>query len=260
MRVESWFPSAMQQYLDLLQDILDNGVERGDRTGTGTLGVFGRQLRFDLSDRFPLLTTKKLHLRSIIVELLWFLRGDTNVRWLQDRKVSIWDEWADETGDLGPVYGRQWRSWAAPDGRQIDQIANLVSQIRRNPDGSIASQTRTTSFGGGGSHSTSRFTYDSNGRLQGIRHEDPDGNLLHPEAELGYTYDAGERIAQGLVRRSADRRNGDCLDPGPQPAMCRIMGRPLMPDHVDRHRRAFERQWCAIQPSQRALFHQRRVG
>ena len=124
----------MQQYLDLLQDILENGVERGDRTGTGTLGVFGRQLRFDLSDRFPLLTTKKLHLRSIIVELLWFLRGDTNVKWLQDRKVSIWDEWADEDGDLGPVYGKQWRSWAAPDGRVIDQIQWVLDEIRNNPD------------------------------------------------------------------------------------------------------------------------------
>lgn len=124
----------MQQYLDLLQDILDNGVERGDRTGTGTLGVFGRQLRFDLSDRFPLLTTKKLHLRSIIVELLWFLRGDTNVKWLQERKVSIWDEWADESGDLGPVYGKQWRSWAAPDGRVIDQIQWVMDEIRNNPD------------------------------------------------------------------------------------------------------------------------------
>eukprot|EP00903_Cladosiphon_okamuranus_P003013 g3011.t1 len=124
----------MKQYLDLLEDILENGVERGDRTGTGTLGVFGRQMRFDLSERFPLLTTKKLHLRSIIVELLWFLRGDTNVRWLQDRKVKIWDEWADENGDLGPVYGKQWRSWAAPDGRVIDQIQWVLDEIRSNPN------------------------------------------------------------------------------------------------------------------------------
>lgn len=123
-----------QQYLDLLQDILANGVDRNDRTGTGTRGVFGRQMRFDLSDRFPLLTTKKLHLRSIIVELLWFLRGDTNVGWLQDRKVSIWDEWADENGDLGPVYGKQWRSWAAPDGRVIDQIQWVLDEIRTNPN------------------------------------------------------------------------------------------------------------------------------
>ena len=134
LRHESCFETGMKQYHDLLRDILDNGVERGDRTGTGTLGVFGRQMRFDLSDRFPLLTTKKLHLRSIIVELLWFLRGDTNVRWLQDRKVSIWDEWADENGDLGPVYGKQWRSWAAPDGRVIDQIQWVLDEIRTNPN------------------------------------------------------------------------------------------------------------------------------
>jgi thymidylate synthase len=124
-----------RQYLNLLADILANGVERGDRTGTGTLGVFGRQMRFDLSQGFPLLTTKKLHRKSIILELLWFLRGDTNVRWLQERGVSIWDEWADaETGELGPVYGKQWRSWTAPDGRVIDQIAAVQDAIRRNPE------------------------------------------------------------------------------------------------------------------------------
>ena len=123
-----------RQYLDLLADILANGVRRDDRTGTGTLGVFGRQMRFDLSAGFPLLTTKKLHLKSIILELLWFLRGDTNVRWLQERGVSIWDEWADGAGELGPVYGKQWRSWTAPDGRVIDQIANVVQQIRANPN------------------------------------------------------------------------------------------------------------------------------
>ena len=123
-----------RQYLDLLQDILDHGVERGDRTGTGTLGVFGRQMRFDLALGFPLLTTKKLHRKSIILELLWFLRGDTNVRWLQDRGVSIWDEWADAAGELGPVYGRQWRSWAAPDGRVIDQIAAVVEALKTNPN------------------------------------------------------------------------------------------------------------------------------
>ncbi len=122
-----------RQYLALLEDILQHGVQRGDRTGTGTLGVFGRQMRFDLSAGFPLLTTKKLHLKSIILELLWFLRGDTNVRWLQERGVSIWDEWADAAGELGPVYGKQWRSWAAPDGRTIDQMANVVEQIRANP-------------------------------------------------------------------------------------------------------------------------------
>jgi thymidylate synthase len=124
----------MRQYLDLLQDILDNGVDRPDRTGTGTRGVFGRQMRFDLADGFPVLTTKKLHLKSIIVELLWFLRGDTNVRWLQERGVSIWDEWADANGDLGPVYGKQWRSWAAPDGRAIDQISWVRDEIIRNPN------------------------------------------------------------------------------------------------------------------------------
>jgi thymidylate synthase len=123
-----------QPYLDLLADILTNGVKRGDRTGVGTLGVFGRQMRFDLARGFPLLTTKKLHRKSIILELLWFLRGDTNVRWLQERGVSIWDEWADAAGELGPVYGKQWRSWAAPDGRVIDQIAAVVHSLKTNPD------------------------------------------------------------------------------------------------------------------------------
>jgi thymidylate synthase len=122
-----------RQYLDLLADILANGARRDDRTGTGTLGVFGRQIRFDLAKGFPLLTTRKLHRKSIILELLWFLRGDTNVRWLQERGVSIWDEWAGQDGELGPVYGKQWRSWAAPDGRSIDQIANVVASIRANP-------------------------------------------------------------------------------------------------------------------------------
>jgi len=122
-----------RQYLALLADILETGVQRGDRTGTGTLGVFGRQMRFDLSQGFPLLTTKKLHRKSIILELLWFLRGDTNVRWLQERGVSIWDEWADESGELGPVYGKQWRSWTAPDGRVIDQIANVVESLKTTP-------------------------------------------------------------------------------------------------------------------------------
>lgn len=123
-----------RQYLALLEDILANGVKRGDRTGVGTLGVFGRQMRFDLAQGFPLLTTKKLHRKSIILELLWFLRGDTNVRWLQERGVSIWNEWADaETGELGPVYGKQWRSWTAPDGRVIDQIAAVVEGLKTNP-------------------------------------------------------------------------------------------------------------------------------
>jgi thymidylate synthase len=123
-----------RQYLNLLADILENGVERGDRTGTGTKGVFGRQIRFDLSQGFPVLTTKKLHLRSIIVELLWFLRGDTNVKYLQDNGCKIWDEWADENGDLGPVYGKQWRSWATPNGQSIDQIQNLVEGLKTNPN------------------------------------------------------------------------------------------------------------------------------
>jgi thymidylate synthase len=123
-----------RQYLDLLADILANGALRPDRTGVGTLGVFGRQMRFDLARGFPLLTTKKLHRKSIILELLWFLRGDTNIRWLQERGVTIWDEWADPTGELGPVYGKQWRSWAAPDGRVIDQIAAVVKSLKTNPD------------------------------------------------------------------------------------------------------------------------------
>jgi thymidylate synthase len=123
-----------RQYLDLLAEILATGVERGDRTGTGALSVFGRQMRFDLAQGFPLLTTKKLHLKSIIIELLWFLRGETNVRWLQERGVSIWNEWADAEGELGPVYGKQWRSWAAPDGRVIDQISQVVEAIKTNPN------------------------------------------------------------------------------------------------------------------------------
>lgn len=123
----------MQQYLDLMRRIRDDGIRQDDRTGVGTLSVFGHQMRFDLSQGFPLLTTKKLHIRSIIIELLWFLRGDTNVRWLQDRKVSIWDEWADEDGDLGPVYGKQWRDWIGPGGVHIDQIADLVEQIKTHP-------------------------------------------------------------------------------------------------------------------------------
>src|ERR671913_814230 len=124
----------MQQYHDLLRRILDEGVRKRDRTGTGTLSVFGHQMRFDLSEGFPLVTTKKIHTRSVFAELLWFLRGDTNVKWLQDRGVTIWDEWADANGDLGPVYGYQWRSWPAPDGRHIDQIANVLAELKRNPD------------------------------------------------------------------------------------------------------------------------------
>ena len=124
----------MKQYLDLMRDIRDSGAQKTDRTGTGTLSVFGRQLRFDLSVGFPLVTTKKLHLRSIIYELLWFLKGDTNIKYLKDNGVSIWDEWADENGELGPVYGHQWRSWPAPDGRSIDQISQVISQIKQKPD------------------------------------------------------------------------------------------------------------------------------
>lgn len=124
----------MRQYLDLLRDVLENGAEKTDRTGTGTRSVFGRQMRFDLSEGFPLVTTKKLHVRSIIHELLWFLRGETNVASLHENKVTIWDEWADRSGELGPVYGKQWRRWAAPDGSEIDQIAWVVGEIRRNPD------------------------------------------------------------------------------------------------------------------------------
>ena len=124
----------MLQYHDLLERILADGVEKHDRTGTGTFSVFGHQMRFNLYDGFPLLTTKKLHVKSIVHELLWFLAGDTNIKYLKDNGVRIWDEWADANGDLGPVYGRQWRSWAAPDGRTIDQMANVVEAIRRNPD------------------------------------------------------------------------------------------------------------------------------
>ena len=124
----------MKQYHDLLQHILDNGVKKEDRTGTGTISVFGYQMRFDLAEGFPCITTKKLHLRSIIHELLWFLKGETNIAYLKENGVSIWDEWADENGELGPVYGSQWRSWPAPDGRQIDQITQVIEQIKNNPD------------------------------------------------------------------------------------------------------------------------------
>ncbi len=124
----------MRQYLDLMRHVMHHGARKDDRTGTGTLSVFGHQMRFDLSQGFPLLTTKKVHTKSIIYELLWFLRGDTNIRYLKEHGVSIWDEWANENGDLGPIYGYQWRSWPAPDGRQIDQIGQVVRDIRANPD------------------------------------------------------------------------------------------------------------------------------
>jgi thymidylate synthase len=124
----------MRAYLDLLQHILDKGAEKTDRTGTGTISVFGYQMRFDLTEGFPMVTTKKLHIKSIIYELLWFLRGDTNIGWLKEHGVSIWDEWADENGDLGPVYGHQWRSWTGADGKAYDQIADVIKQIKTNPD------------------------------------------------------------------------------------------------------------------------------
>jgi thymidylate synthase len=124
----------MRQYLELLKHVRENGVRKDDRTGTGTLSVFGHQMRFDLAQGFPLVTTKKLHLRSIIYELLWFLRGDTNVKYLHDHNVTIWDEWADDKGELGPIYGKQWRAWPTPDGRTIDQISRALDLIRRNPD------------------------------------------------------------------------------------------------------------------------------
>jgi len=124
----------MQQYLDLMDRILTTGVDKPDRTGTGTRSIFGHQMRFDLAAGFPLVTTKKVHVKSVVLELLWFLRGSTNVRWLQERGVRIWDEWADADGELGPVYGHQWRSWPAPDGRSIDQIADVVASLRSSPD------------------------------------------------------------------------------------------------------------------------------
>jgi thymidylate synthase len=124
----------MKQYLDMMQHVLDNGEDKGDRTGTGTRSVFGHQMRFDLQKGFPLTTTKKLHIRSIMIELLWFLNGDTNIKYLQENGVKIWDAWADENGDLGPVYGEQWRSWKKPDGTTVDQISNVVDTIKNNPD------------------------------------------------------------------------------------------------------------------------------
>ena len=124
----------MQQYLELVQRVLDEGVPKGDRTGTGTLSVFGHQMRFDLADGFPLVTTKKVHVASFVVELLWFLRGETNVRWLRERGITIWDECADDDGELGPVYGYQWRSWPTPDGRHVDQLGSVIEQLRQDPD------------------------------------------------------------------------------------------------------------------------------
>src|SRR5438067_13096718 len=130
---ESSYKRGMRQYLDLMRTVLERGVEKRDRTGTGTLSIFGHQMRFDLADGFPLVTTKKLHLKSIVYELLWFLRGDTNVRWLQEHGVSIWDEWADERGELGPAYGYQWHHWRTPAGREIEQIAAGIAAVRKKP-------------------------------------------------------------------------------------------------------------------------------
>ncbi len=159
----------MRQYLDLMDRVLTTGARQMDRTGMGTLSVFGHQMRFDLADGFPVLTTKKLHLRSIIVELLWFLRGDTNVQWLRDRKVSIWDEWADADGELGPVYGKQWRDWVAADGRHIDQITGLIGDIRSNP---ASRRQIVTAWNPGDLHAMALApchclfqTYVANGRL-----------------------------------------------------------------------------------------------
>lgn len=169
----------MKQYLDLMQHVLDHGHQKTDRTGTGTLSVFGYQMRFNLADGFPVLTTKKLHLRSIIHELLWFLQGDTNIRYLKDNGVSIWDEWADEQGELGPVYGKQWRRWETPDGRQIDQISQLIEGLKCNPD----SRRHLVSAWNPG---------------------EVDGMALPPCHALFQFYVAGGRLSCQLYQRSAD--------------------------------------------------------
>lgn len=169
----------MKQYLDLMQHVLDHGHQKTDRTGTGTLSVFGYQMRFNLTDGFPVLTTKKLHLRSIIHELLWFLKGDTNIRYLKDNGVSIWDEWADEQGELGPVYGKQWRRWETPDGRQIDQISQLIEGLKRNPD----SRRHLVSAWNPG---------------------EVDGMALPPCHALFQFYVAGGKLSCQLYQRSAD--------------------------------------------------------
>lgn len=169
----------MKQYLDLLRHINETGTEKSDRTGTGTISTFGYQMRFDLSESFPLLTTKKLHLRSIIYELLWFLNGDTNIKYLNDNRVTIWDEWADKNGDLGHIYGYQWRSWPAPDGRHIDQITQVVESIRNNPD----SRRHIVSAWNAG---------------------DLDNMALPPCHALFQFYVAGGRLSCQLYQRSAD--------------------------------------------------------
>ena len=170
---------ADEQYLALVRRILDTGVEKADRTGTGTLSVFGHQMRFDLAEGFPLLTTKKLHTRSIVGELLWFLRGSTNVAWLHENRITIWDEWADADGELGPVYGYQWRSWPTPDGRHVDQIAAVLESIRRNPDSRR--------------HLVSAWNV---GQL--------DAMALPPCHALFQFYVAGGRLSCQLYQRSAD--------------------------------------------------------
>jgi thymidylate synthase len=169
----------MQPYLSLVRTILESGARKSDRTGTGTLSIFGHQMRFDLSDGFPLVTTKKLHLRSIVYELLWFLAGDTNVKFLNENKVTIWDEWADKDGDLGPVYGYQWRSWPAADGRHIDQITQVIDQIKRNPDSRR--------------HIVSAWNVG-----------DLDKMVLAPCHALFQFYVAGGRLSCQLYQRSAD--------------------------------------------------------
>ena len=169
----------MKQYLELMQHVLDHGHGKTDRTGTGTLSVFGWQMRFDLGQGFPLVTTKKLHTRSIIHELLWFLQGDTNIRYLKENGVSIWDEWADENGDLGPVYGKQWRRWETPDGRSIDQIAQLIDGLKRNPDSRR--------------HIVSAW---NPGEVEGM--------ALPPCHALFQFYVAGGRLSCQLYQRSAD--------------------------------------------------------
>jgi len=169
----------MQAYLDLMRRILDEGVEQHDRTGTGTLSLFGHQMRFNLAKGFPLLTTKKLHIRSILIELLWFLKGETNVRWLQENRVSIWDEWADEAGELGPVYGKQWRRWETADGRELDQIQALIDLIRRDPGS----------------------------RRQIVTAWNPGdvGRMALPPCHLMFqTYVAGGRLSLQMYQRSAD--------------------------------------------------------
>ena len=182
----------MKQYLDLLQDILDNGTRKGDRTGTGTLSVFGRQYRHDLDDGFPLLTTKKLHLKSIINELIWFLKGDTNTRWLKENGVSIWDEWATEDGDLGPIYGAQWTAWPTSDGRTINQIDYVVDCLRNNPD------SRRILFHGWNVEYLPDETLSPQDNVRA-------GRMALPPCHLMYQfYVAGGKLSAQLLIRSSD--------------------------------------------------------